>query len=229
MCVEEPDVKKVNDSTIHVDFMIGSPEVRVLGLAADGTETPVLVNGAWQARAGAINPEVLRQLFDQDATKTVEEQILEKYSGAPESETYAEYRSNAQRAFEKLEKTIIREHIGPTGYDNDFAGYDVLILANLSGNPLLNPMLGDDSSGLDPAFLQSLLTGGTTAQWLGTGSSSLTSLDGYDLYETLIPTGTDLINASVDGASLSGLNLADGGAASRRRPIDLASPGPRPV
>ena len=29
----------------------------------------------------------------------------------PESETYAEYRSNAQRAFDKLEKTIIREHI----------------------------------------------------------------------------------------------------------------------
>jgi leucyl aminopeptidase (aminopeptidase T) len=28
--------------------MIGSPEVRVLGLTADGTETPVLVEGAWQ-------------------------------------------------------------------------------------------------------------------------------------------------------------------------------------
>jgi aminopeptidase len=48
MCVEEPDVKKVNDSTIHVDFMIGSSEVSVHGLAADGTSTPVLVRGAWQ-------------------------------------------------------------------------------------------------------------------------------------------------------------------------------------
>ena len=28
--------------------MIGSPEVRVLGLDASGTETPVLVDGAWQ-------------------------------------------------------------------------------------------------------------------------------------------------------------------------------------
>lgn len=48
MCVEEEDVAKVNDSTIHVDFMIGSPEVSVHGLSADGTSTPVLVNGAWQ-------------------------------------------------------------------------------------------------------------------------------------------------------------------------------------
>jgi leucyl aminopeptidase (aminopeptidase T) len=28
--------------------MIGSPEVNVHGIAADGTETPVLVGGAWQ-------------------------------------------------------------------------------------------------------------------------------------------------------------------------------------
>ncbi len=55
--------------------------------------------------------QVEDKLARQDATKAVEEQILEHYSGAPESETYAEYRSNAQRAFDKLEKTIIREHI----------------------------------------------------------------------------------------------------------------------
>ena len=38
----------INESSIHVDFMIGSSEVRVLGLSADGSETPVLVDGAWQ-------------------------------------------------------------------------------------------------------------------------------------------------------------------------------------
>jgi aminopeptidase len=48
MCVDDSEADLVNDSTIHVDFMIGSPDVRVLGLAADGTETPVLVQGAWQ-------------------------------------------------------------------------------------------------------------------------------------------------------------------------------------
>jgi aminopeptidase len=47
-CVDEADVPRLNESTIHVDFMIGSPEVRVLGVTADGTEVPVLVEGAWQ-------------------------------------------------------------------------------------------------------------------------------------------------------------------------------------
>jgi aminopeptidase len=48
MCVDPSEADKVNDSAIHVDFMIGSPEVAVHGVAADGTETPVLVGGAWQ-------------------------------------------------------------------------------------------------------------------------------------------------------------------------------------
>ncbi|HMJ34675.1 MAG TPA: aminopeptidase [Baekduia sp.] len=48
MCADEADAPKLNESTIHVDFMIGSREVSVHGIAADGTETPVLVGGAWQ-------------------------------------------------------------------------------------------------------------------------------------------------------------------------------------
>ncbi|HEY6757950.1 MAG TPA: aminopeptidase [Baekduia sp.] len=48
MCVDESEADKVNESSIHVDFMIGSPEVSVLGVDAEGTETPVLVQGAWQ-------------------------------------------------------------------------------------------------------------------------------------------------------------------------------------
>ncbi|HEU4976519.1 MAG TPA: aminopeptidase [Baekduia sp.] len=48
MGVGEEDADRINGSAIHVDFMIGSPEVDVLGVAADGTETPVLVGGAWQ-------------------------------------------------------------------------------------------------------------------------------------------------------------------------------------
>jgi polyribonucleotide nucleotidyltransferase len=55
--------------------------------------------------------QVVDKLERQDATKEVEEAILEQYSGDPEAETYTEYRSNAQRAFDKLEKTLIRERI----------------------------------------------------------------------------------------------------------------------
>src|ERR1700751_5842609 len=55
--------------------------------------------------------QVFDKLERQDATKAVEEAVLEQYSGDPESETYAEYRAKAQMAFDKLEKTLIRERI----------------------------------------------------------------------------------------------------------------------
>src|SRR3712207_5598576 len=51
------------------------------------------------------------KLARQDATKAVEEEILAQYSGDPESPEYAEFRAKAQLAFDKLEKTIIRERI----------------------------------------------------------------------------------------------------------------------
>jgi polyribonucleotide nucleotidyltransferase len=68
--------------------------------------------------------QVEDKLARQDATKTVEEQILEHYSGDPESETYKEYRANAQRAFEKLEKTLIRERIAVQKKRPDGRGTD---------------------------------------------------------------------------------------------------------
>lgn len=45
---DEADKARVNDSRIHVDFMIGSPELAVDGLAADGSATPLLRGGVWQ-------------------------------------------------------------------------------------------------------------------------------------------------------------------------------------
>src|SRR5262249_7322242 len=43
--VEEEDVARVNDSGIHVDFMIGSPELEVTGVTDEGTRVPVLRDG----------------------------------------------------------------------------------------------------------------------------------------------------------------------------------------
>lgn len=40
--------ERANTSSIHIDFMIGSPEVDVFGIDADGTERPVLIGGDWQ-------------------------------------------------------------------------------------------------------------------------------------------------------------------------------------
>jgi polyribonucleotide nucleotidyltransferase len=55
--------------------------------------------------------QVEDKLERQEATKAVEEEVLARYSGDPEAETYGEYRAKAQLAFDKLEKTLIRERI----------------------------------------------------------------------------------------------------------------------
>jgi aminopeptidase len=46
--VGDDDVSRINTSSIHVDFMIGSNDVRVTGRTRDGAEVPVLRDGAWQ-------------------------------------------------------------------------------------------------------------------------------------------------------------------------------------
>jgi aminopeptidase len=47
--VEAPeDLARVNDSVVHVDFMIGSPELDVDGITRDGDAVPLLRAGAWQ-------------------------------------------------------------------------------------------------------------------------------------------------------------------------------------
>jgi aminopeptidase len=46
--VDEKDVPRINDSGIHVDFMIGSPELEVTGVTSSGERVPVLRNGDWQ-------------------------------------------------------------------------------------------------------------------------------------------------------------------------------------
>jgi aminopeptidase len=38
---------RVNESEIHIDFMIGSPDLEVSGITADGERVPVLVRGKW--------------------------------------------------------------------------------------------------------------------------------------------------------------------------------------
>jgi aminopeptidase len=46
--VGEPDLERINRSQVHIDFMIGAPDVDVTGLTADVDRVPVLRGGAWQ-------------------------------------------------------------------------------------------------------------------------------------------------------------------------------------
>lgn len=45
----EEELKKagLNDSMIHVDFMVGSPDLTITGIRKDGTRVPVFVDGDW--------------------------------------------------------------------------------------------------------------------------------------------------------------------------------------
>jgi aminopeptidase len=45
---EELLARGVNVATVHTDFMIGGPGVEVVGLDADGSETPIIRDDAWQ-------------------------------------------------------------------------------------------------------------------------------------------------------------------------------------
>ncbi|MDO4978423.1 MAG: aminopeptidase [Eubacteriales bacterium] len=47
MTKEELFEKGINDSLIHVDFMVGSDDLDIVGIKEDGTEVPVFVNGTW--------------------------------------------------------------------------------------------------------------------------------------------------------------------------------------
>jgi aminopeptidase len=46
--VGEEDRGRINTSSIHIDFMVGSDDVSVTGRTADGTDVPVLRGGSWQ-------------------------------------------------------------------------------------------------------------------------------------------------------------------------------------
>jgi aminopeptidase len=47
--VDDPtEVARVNQSNVHVDFMIGSPQLDVDGITHDGSTVPLLRDGAWQ-------------------------------------------------------------------------------------------------------------------------------------------------------------------------------------
>ena len=37
----------MNNSIIHVDFMVGGPELSVIGVKKDGTQVQILKNGNW--------------------------------------------------------------------------------------------------------------------------------------------------------------------------------------
>lgn len=47
MSLEERVEAGLNQSSVHVDFVVGSSELSVYGVASDGSEEPIITNGEW--------------------------------------------------------------------------------------------------------------------------------------------------------------------------------------
>ena len=105
---------------------------------------------------------------------------------------------------------LSRMDVGPAGYDDDFDGFDMLLLANLTDEVLGQPMLGIDGSGLDPSFLVGLLQGGTSSRALGSGPAFLAGLESHAIYATLIPENGTLFNVGAEGMQILSTELSNG-------------------
>jgi polyribonucleotide nucleotidyltransferase len=76
------------------------------------------------------------KLERQDATKAVEEAVLAQYSGPEDAPEYGENRGRAQLAFDKLEKSIIRERIAIQKRRPDGRGTDEIRPITIEAGPL---------------------------------------------------------------------------------------------
>jgi polyribonucleotide nucleotidyltransferase len=102
-------IKKLCEAQIELAAKAGKPKIEVEVPQVD----PELYEQVKSSHGGALDAatQVEDKLERQDACRAVEEQVLAQYAPDPEAEDYADKRAAAQLAFDKLEKTLIRERI----------------------------------------------------------------------------------------------------------------------
>jgi polyribonucleotide nucleotidyltransferase len=102
-------IKKLCAAQADLKAQAGKPEIE---FEAPGVNDELFqqVKASHEAALAAAT-QIEDKLERQTATDEVKDAIVERYAGDPESEGYAEARANAQRAADKLEKTLIRERI----------------------------------------------------------------------------------------------------------------------
>jgi polyribonucleotide nucleotidyltransferase len=107
--IAHAEIKKLCAAQRELAAIAGKEKMEVQALEVDSELYEQIKASHGEALDAATQVE--DKLERQEACKAIEEQVLEKYSGDPDSETYAEYRGKAQLAFDKLEKTTIRQRI----------------------------------------------------------------------------------------------------------------------
>src|SRR5947199_4557953 len=107
--IAHQEIKKLCAAQRELAEKAGKPKLEVEVPQAD-SELYEQIKASHGAALDAAT-QVEDKLERQDACKAVEEQVLTQYAGDPEAETHGEYRARAQLAFDKLEKSLIRERI----------------------------------------------------------------------------------------------------------------------
>ncbi|HEY2160684.1 MAG TPA: polyribonucleotide nucleotidyltransferase [Solirubrobacteraceae bacterium] len=120
--IAQQEIKKLCALQRELAEKAGKPKLEVQPPAVD----PELYEQIKSSHGAALDAatQVEDKLERQDATKAVEEEVLAQYAGDPESATYEEVRAKAQLAFDKLEKTLIRERIAVQKKRPDGRGTD---------------------------------------------------------------------------------------------------------
>jgi len=120
--IAHSEIKKVCGAIRELAASAGKQKLEVTAPQVDED----LLGQIKQSHGDALDQatQVVDKLDRQEASKAVEAQVLEQYSGDPSGEDFGENRQRAQLAFDKLEKSIIRQRIAvqkkrPDGRDTD--------------------------------------------------------------------------------------------------------------
>jgi polyribonucleotide nucleotidyltransferase len=107
--IAHAEIKKLCQAQVELRDKVGKPKVEVEVPKVDES----LLEQVKDRFGAALNEatQVEDKLERQDATKRVEEEVLEAFAGDAESADHAEKRAAAQLAFDKLEKNVIRQRI----------------------------------------------------------------------------------------------------------------------
>ena len=107
--IAHSEIKKLCQLQRELAEKVGKQKLAVIAPQVD----EALVEQIRASHGAALDEatQVQDKLARQDSTKAVETAVLEQYSGDPDSEGFEERRAAAQRVFDKLEKSIIRERI----------------------------------------------------------------------------------------------------------------------
>ena len=212
------NIRFTDNSEINIHMAIVSGITVDGGFAGPCDDSAFIAGGASSCTpliTGLVGGPAAAGLLDltldpEDPEVTEDATLLDAVASAPEGAHLA----------------LLRMDVGPTGYDEVFEGFDMLLLLNLTDAPLGSPALGIDPEELHTEFMVPLTTGFEVKE-------DLPELAAHSVYALLIPEDGTIFNlsytAEVDGEMVevvaSGLRVETDGRSFIPEPNVLATLG----